>query len=295
MTNRLLAPAPYARFQTSGRSYTADLTGVIDAAAIGDVIDLIRSGCSLLPDDNKFTAVTDPTELNDQTQGFSVGSRWFNTMEARAWVCLSDASDAATWILDGVVPGAGAEPSNMRAYFGGGTGTLLAEGSLVCQLGNPLAGNSADTTDDVLASYTLPALSLDASGRGLCITARGMTGPTSNDKRVKLWFDAKISAGMVIGGSVIADTGGWVDTMMPNNNVGWQLTSNVFKLGTPGSNTQYGQGSAILGGVHAGIGLPVFPTAIEAGAIVIALTGSSYSSAAANDLVANSFEVSAMN
>jgi hypothetical protein len=295
MTNRLLAPAPYARFQTSGRSYTADLRGVIAAAAIGDIIDLIRSGCNLLRDDDKFTAVMDPTEVNDQTQGFSVGSRWFNTMGARAWVCLSAASGAATWILDGVVPGTGAEPSNMRAYFGGGTGTLVAGGSLVRQLGNPLAGNGADTTDDVLASYALPASSLDVSGRGLCITARGMTGPTSNDKRVKLWFDAKISAGMVTGGSVIANTGAWVDTIIPNNNVGWQLTSNVFKLGLPGSNIQYAQGSAILGGVHAGIGLPVFPTGIEAGAIVIALTGSSYSSAAANDLVANWFEVTAMN
>jgi hypothetical protein len=256
---------------------------------------LIRGGCSLLPDDNTFTAVTDPTELNDQTQGFSVGSRWFNTMGGRAWVCLSGAGDAAIWILDGVVPGSGAEPSNMRAYFGGGTGTLLAEGSLVRQLGNPLAGNSADTTDDVLASYTLPASSLDVSGRGVCITARGMTGHTSNDKRVKLWFDAKISVGGVMDGSVIADTGTWVDTIIPNNNVGWQLTSNVFKLGDPGSNTQYGQGSAILGGIHAGVSLPVFPTGIEAGAIVIALTGSSYSSGAANDLVANWFEVSAMN
>ena len=44
MTNRLLAPAPYARFQTSGGSYKADQKGVIAAAAIGDVIDLIRSG-----------------------------------------------------------------------------------------------------------------------------------------------------------------------------------------------------------------------------------------------------------
>jgi hypothetical protein len=295
MTNKLLAPAPYARFQTSGRSYTADLKGVIAAAAIGDVIDLIRGGCSLLPGDNTFTAVTDPIELNDQTQGFSVGSRWFNTMEGRAWVCLSGASDAAIWILDGVVPGSGAEPSNMRTYFGRGTGTLLAEGSLVRQLGNPLAGNSADTTDDVLASYTLPASSFDVSGRGLCITARGTTAPTSNDKRVKLWFDAKISAGVVVDGSVIADSGPWVNTLMPNNNVGWQLTSNVFKLGSPGSNTQYAQGSAILGAIPAGVSLPVFPTAIEAGAIVIALTGSSYSSGAANDLVANWFEVSAMN
>ena len=295
MTNRLLAPAPYARFQTSGGSYTADWKGIIAAAGIGDVIDLIRGGCTLLPDDSNYTAATDPTGFYDRTQGFSVGSRWLNTTAGRAWVCLSAATGGAIWLLDGVVPGMGAEPANMLAYFGGGTGTLLGDGSLNRQAGNPLAGNSADTTDDVLASYTLPASSLDVSGRGLRITARGMTGPSSNDKRAKLWFDAKISAGVVIGGSVIADTGPWVDTLMPNNNVGWQLTSNVFKLGAAGSNTQYGQGSAILGGIHGGMGLPAFPTAIEAGVIVLALTGSSYTSAAASDLLANWFEVSAMN
>src|SRR6266446_3907062 len=98
MTNRLLAPAPYARFQTSGGSYRADQKGVIAAAAIGDVIDLIRGGCTLLPDDNDFTTTADPTELSDQTQGFSVGSRWFNTAAGRAWVCLSTATGAAIWI-----------------------------------------------------------------------------------------------------------------------------------------------------------------------------------------------------
>jgi hypothetical protein len=84
MTNRLLAPAPYARFQTSVGSYTADWKGIIAAAAIGAVIDLIRGGCTLLPDDNNYTATADPTEFNDQTQGFSVGFRWFNATGARA-------------------------------------------------------------------------------------------------------------------------------------------------------------------------------------------------------------------
>ena len=95
MTNRLLAPLPYARFQTSGGSYKADQKGVIAAAAIGDVIDLIRGGCTLLPDDNDFITTADPTELSDQTQGFSVGSRWFNTSAGRGWVCLSPAAGAA--------------------------------------------------------------------------------------------------------------------------------------------------------------------------------------------------------
>ena len=36
MTTKLFAPAPYARYQTSGASYTADAKGVIAAA---DAVD----------------------------------------------------------------------------------------------------------------------------------------------------------------------------------------------------------------------------------------------------------------
>ena len=59
----------------------------------------------------------------------------------------------------------------------------------------------------MLASYVLPSSSFDVAGRGLCITVQGYTGPTANNKRVKLWFNARISAGVITGGRVIADTG----------------------------------------------------------------------------------------
>jgi hypothetical protein len=295
MTTKLLAPAAYARYQTSGASYTADAKGVIAAAATGDVIDLIRSGCTKLDAFDNFSATTDPNEADDLTQDYSVGSRWLNTTASRAWTCLSAGAGAAVWVLNGVVPGVGVEPSDMLTYFGGGTGAARSGGNLHRQIGKPLAGNNADVTDDVLASYTLPASSFDVAGRGLCVTAQGRSGATANDKRVKLWFNAMISGGVVTGGSVIADSGPWVTGAIPNNNVGWQLTANVFKYGAAGSNTQYAQGTAILGGIHGGIGLPVFPTAVESGAIVIALTGSSYTAGVADDLVANWFEVNAMN
>jgi hypothetical protein len=71
--------------------------------------------------------------------------------------------------------------------------------------------------------------------------------------------------------------------------------SNVVKFGGASSDTQYGQGTAILGGIHRGMGFPVISSATEAGAIVIAVTGSSYTAGAANDLVATWFEVNAMN
>jgi hypothetical protein len=295
MTTKLFAPAAYARYQTSGASYTADAKGVIAAAAAVDVIDLIRSGCTMLLAYDNLSATTDPSGSDDLTQDYSVGSRWFNTTACRAWTCLSAATGAAIWVLDGVVPGVGVTPSNMLTYFGSGLGTILSDGNLHRQIGNPLAGNNADTTDDVLASYTLPAWSFDVPGRGLSITAQGNTGATTNDKRIKLWFNASISAGAVTGGSVIADTGAWVSGTIPNHNVGWQLTTNFFKYGATETNTQYAQGTTILGGVDGGIGLPVFPTAVESGAIVIALTGSSYTTGAANDVVATWFEVNAMN
>jgi len=295
MTTRLFAPTAYARYQTSGASYTADAKGVIAAAAASDVIDLIRSGCTMLPAYDNPSATTDPSASDDHTQDYSVGSRWLNISASRVWTCLSPATGAAIWALDGVVPGVGVVPPNMLTYFGSGTGTMLASGNLNCQIGNPLAGNNADTTEDVLASYTLPASSFDLAGRGLCITAQGRTGATANNKRVKLWFNAAISAGVVTGGSVIADTGPWVNGTIPNNNVGWQLTASVFKYGAVSSNTQYAQGTVILGSIDGGIGLPVFPTAIESGAIVIALTGSSYTTGAANDVIAICFEVNAVN
>jgi hypothetical protein len=249
----------------------------------------------MLPAYDNLSATADPSGADDDTQDYSVGSRWLNTTASRAWTCVSAATGAAIWVLDGVVPGVGVMPSNMLTYFGNGIGTILSDGNLHREIGNPLAGNNADTTDDVLASYTLPASSFDVPGRGLCITAQGSTGATTNDKRLKLWFNATISAGIVTGGSVIADTGPWVSGAIPNNNVGWQLTANVFKYGAAGTNTQYAQGASILGGIYGGIGLPVFPTAVESGALVIALTGSSYTTGVANDVIATWFEVNAMN
>jgi hypothetical protein len=295
MSTKLYAPTPFAQFQTSGASYTADANGIIAAAATGDVIDLIRSGCTLLPAYDNLLATTDPNASNDNTQGYSVGSLWVNNTARRLWTCTSAATGNANWVLDGVVPGLGAEPSDISTYFGGGTATFFRGGNLTRVVGNPVGANTADEADDVLASYTLPPSSFDVAGRGLRITAQGSTGSTSNNKRIKLWFDATISAGVVTGGSVIADTGPWINVTIPNNNVGWQLMANVFKYGPGGSNTQYAQGTTILGGVHGGIGFPIFPTALESSAIVIALSGASYSAGAANDVVATWFEVNAMN
>jgi len=131
----------------------------------------------LLPSYDNLSATSDPSASNNNTQDYTVESRWVNTAARRLWSCISAATGAAAWALAGLVPGIGAEPANISTLFGGSTGMFLRAGNLYRLAGNPLAGNNADTTDDLLASYTLPASSFDAAGRGLCITAQGSNRP----------------------------------------------------------------------------------------------------------------------
>ena len=70
-----------------------------------DVVDLIRSGCTLLPAYDFLSAATDPSGSDNYTRDYSVGSRWLNTTASRAWTCLAAATGAAVWVFDGMVPG----------------------------------------------------------------------------------------------------------------------------------------------------------------------------------------------
>ena len=46
---------------------------------------------------NNLTATTDPSVSDDNTKGYSVGSRWINTVADRAFACMDNATDAAVW------------------------------------------------------------------------------------------------------------------------------------------------------------------------------------------------------
>jgi hypothetical protein len=191
-----------------GASYTADAKGVIAAAAIDDVADLIRGGCTLLPAYHNLFATTDPGASNDHSQDYSVGSRWVNTIAGRIWTCLSAATGAASWALDGVAPQGGTEPSNIMTAFGGGSDEFLSDGNLIRLVGNPFFFNDAATTDDVLASY-VTGIELRYSGRGLWYCPGRYQSDHKQQTR-EAWFNARFPAS-VTGGSVIADTGSWVN------------------------------------------------------------------------------------
>ena len=215
----------------------------------------------------------------------------------------SISSGAATL---GVPPNA---PGETTVFGGSAQGTPLAafaeEGNLYRNIGNPIAGNSADTTDDILTGVVIPAGAFDVAGRGLYITAQGVTGATTNNKRFKLWVNPTmsgqtttngvISGGTVSAGTTICDSGTWVNGTTPNNATGWSAQANLFKYGAAGSNTQYAQGMPILGTLHGGVLAPVFLTLTESAAITIVVTGSSYTTGAASDVKLTFFEVNAMN
>ena len=311
ITLKMLAPAgaiPATVTDRAGNSYTPDAFGIVSVPAGDASVDLLRGGWTLAgitQARNNLAASADPGATNDNTQDFAPGSLWMNTTNNRLWSCQSAGTGAAVWYLAGVVPGLGSDPASMITAFGGGTNSFTEEGNLYRALSAAGVGNNADTTDDILFGFQLSAGSFDILGRGLCITAQGKTATNTNNKRAKIIFGATlagstvtngvITGGSASGGTVIADTGAWVNGTTANSNVGWQLMTNVFKYGAAGSNTQYAQGTLILGAVHGGVALPSFPTVVESGVINVVLTGSSYTTGAANDVLANFLEINAMN
>lgn len=50
------------------------------------------------PPNNNWTATVDPTVTNDQNQGWTKGSQWYNTVSSEIFVCASNTVGAAVWI-----------------------------------------------------------------------------------------------------------------------------------------------------------------------------------------------------
>jgi len=283
-TVSLLSPVPAMTFQcTSGARYQADAFGLVTGVPYinTDIRDLIGSGCIVLglgiPGRNNVVATTDPTVNSDNTQDYAAGSIWVNTTNGRAWTCVSAATGAATWAL-AVVPGTGVEPATNLEQFGSGVGTMLSQGNVFRTNPSTPVNPGSTGNDNVLAVYSLPANSFDGIGaRGLMISATGTFGNNTNVKQVKLWFNATtaVVGSAITGGTVICDSG----TYSTTGAVQWEINTQVFKTGAAGSNTQRASGSAVaIGTAHLGFGAgagaqPQSITAVESGAILIAVTG----------------------
>jgi|SRR5215469_9008886 len=211
------------------------------------------------------------------------------TPDANGYITNVKADDVNALLAYGAIF---ALPSYASCYFGSGTAYMLEEGNINRQISSAGINPGATGADNVLAVYSLPANSLDISGRGICITSEGSFAATGNNKRIKIIFNpATAVVGSTVGasGTTVSDTG-----TVATNGAGWCLSANVFKYGAAGSNTQIGlHQQAQIGAAVASILVPSLITATESGAILIAVTGNA--TTAASDIVFNFLEVNALN
>jgi hypothetical protein len=156
-----------------------------------------------------------------------------------------------------------------------GTGTLLPMGNISTQLSAAGIGNGADSTEDTLFTFSLPANSFDAVGRGLAFLAFGKLAANGDTKTTRARFGSTIaysSGGLTLSGG------------------SWFLSGSIWKTG---SNTQM---SAFQGQFGATIIAPQTEAGSETDSspITIKVTGQSGSSTA-SDVVANGMVLNFMN
>jgi hypothetical protein len=176
--------------------------------------------------------------------------------------------------------------------FGAGTAAFGPEGNIFAGVYGATANEPSATGGDyVLAVFSLPANSFSAAGKGIIVQGAGGYGGTANTKTVKLIFNpsAAVVGSTVTGGTTIATTGA-----LTQSGTGWELLATAYKFGAANSNTQYAQQiRATSGAVEAGVGAPVFPTATENAAILVAVTGNA--ATATSDINLNLFTINALN
>ncbi len=174
-------------------------------------------------------------------------------------------------------------------------GVFREEGNIAAVAGNPVAGNGADTTDDILWGVQVPASIFDQPSRQLNLLFQGLTGANTNNKRFKVFANPTmsgqtvtggvISGGTVTAGTPILDSGAWVNGTTPNNAVAFSGNVQITKYGATGSNTQMtGQAFTVLGNTHTGMQIGQALTLPENAVINIVITGSSYTTGAAGDV-----------
>ena len=157
-----------------------------------------------------------------------------------------------------------------------GTGTFIPSGAISKQFAASGVGNGADTTDDTLFTYSLPASSLDVAGRTLRVRAFGQFAGNTHNKTVKIFFGTSI----VLTSGVVTTSGlGWTAELM---------------IGKTGSNTQIAGGFVASG---ATLVTPVVLTGTETdtNAVAIKVTGASSTTGAANDVVGYGMVVEFLN
>lgn len=161
--------------------------------------------------------------------------------------------------------------STVTVNAGASTGTLLASGRINSQYSATGIGNGADTTDDTLFTYTLPANALNTTGQAIRVTAWGGFAANGNNKRVIINFGTyQISTGTIT-----------------DNAKGWKAQMIV---GRNGASSQVISGEILHDTTWITEAFST-QTITDTAPIVIKITGASQTSGTANDVVAYGFLV----
>lgn len=164
-------------------------------------------------------------------------------------------------------------PSDPDEYVG--SGGAKGEISSVLHVNTTQAGTAADTNETDLWSYTMPAGTLNANGKGVRVTIFGTYGANANTKTVRGYF----------GGTLVADIGA-----AAFNNSGWKLVMDVIRTGAS-AQVGFGAGLAPATTVATRLATPAGDTTT---ALEIKTTGQN-GTAAANDVVFRGAIVEALN
>ena len=132
-------------------------------------------------------------------------------------------------------------------------------------------GTGADTTEDNLMTYTLPANTLSANGKGVRVTAFGTGVSTADVTTLRSYFGAGAVSDYVLTAS--------------QGNI-WRLTFDILRTGAA---TQVSSSlltiSPFSGGTNTTVHQIGGPAETMSGAIVIKLTGQRASTSSANSIV----------
>lgn len=143
--------------------------------------------------------------------------------------------------------------------------------NILAASGTTPVSNGADTTDDVLQSFTIPANYFNTAGQTLRVTASGVTGATANNKQIKL----KVGATTLLNSGTLTTNAG-----------SWRFVAEIVYTG---ANAQMVSGQGISGTtVWAGSAAQTLTTGA---AIVVNVTGASGTTGAAADVTCNSMIV----
>lgn len=155
-----------------------------------------------------------------------------------------------------------------------GGATFGSNGNVFTFYSQTGVGNGADTTEDTLKTFSLPANSLDVVGRSVYIYAWGSYANNTNTKAAKLYFGST---------SIAAATG---------NNVGWALEMIV---GKSAANKQVISSQNITSTTHGGVTNSAAAAETDTAAITIKVTGQDSTSANANAIVLNGMYINFFN